>query len=493
MRRKIWDDVGTALLALVLALIVWVNATIEGDEPKEGIFPDPIPIHVLDAPSDLIDTNNPTEHIKVTIKTFTSIWEGLEAADFSAVADWRTLGEGMHAVPIEVTCSDPTVNLLSIHPSTVYVRLEPVKRELKEVTVDLQDRDQVPLGYRVYLPETEPDLVTIEGPASAVDRVARIAVSVSLLNKTDSVERLVEPVPVDEGGKPVEGVNLTPQTVTVKVAIEKKQNFREVAVRARTKGQPARGYFVSGVDIVPSTITIVGPPNVIDTMGGLVDVKGEIDVTGATRMLADKMALDLPGGVSVLEAKEGETFTILVTVWIDAVTGGTTVELHLEARKLQEGLVVKLSVPAVDVILRGPAVLLDELETAFLDAYVDLGGLGEGTHQVKPDVDIRVAQDSKLRDLVVSDISPKSIEVVISVPPTLTSTPTNTPTPTFTITPTPLITATATITGTVTITATGAAQGTITPTLGMEEGTIAPTLRPAEGTAQPEATQPPNP
>jgi YbbR domain-containing protein len=265
-------------------------------------------------------------------------------------------------------------------------------------------------------------------------------------------------LPLDESGNVVQGVRLNPRTVSVTVAIEKKQNYREVVVRARTAGQPARGYFVSGVNVVPSTVTIIGPPDVIEPMGGLVDLIHEIDIGGATRMVADKLPLALPEGVSVLGSQEGQEFEILVTVGIDAVTGGTTVELPLRSTRLQDDLVARVSVPIVDVILTGPSVLIDELETNLLDAYLDLSGLGEGTHQVRPQVDILVAQDSQLRQLVVKDISPKLVEVVIGKPPTAT------PTAMLSINGTPTIS--PTITATVALTATTTISPTRTPATG---------------------------
>ncbi len=240
-------------------------------------------------------------------------------------------------------------------------------------------------------------------------------------------------VALDSGGNVVSGVSLTPSVAHIRLVIEKSENYREVAIRARTTGQPARGYFVSGVNSVPATVTLVGPADVMETMGSLVDTLEELDVTGATRMLAERMELDLPAGISVLGATEGETFTVLVTVSVDAVTGGTTVELPIETRKLQEGLTAKLSVSQVDVILTGPAVMLDELETDLIAAYVDLSGLGPGTHQVRPEIDLNVAQDDGLSDLTVKDIQPSmSSHHHRGGPPPLA--PTITPRPTATAT-----------------------------------------------------------
>jgi len=467
-RRNLWDDLGTVVLAVGLALVVWVNATYQSDRPREALFPEPIPIQVLNAPIGLTVTNDADEYVSVRIKAFASSWASLTASNFSATADWSGLTEGVHPVSVKVTCSDPTVTIVSTQPESVYVRLERLRKEFASVTVELEDMDDMPLGYAVGSPQVDPEVVRVEGPESAVERVARIVAVISLAGQRTSLDRMVEARPLDKEGNLAAGVRLMPKTVRVSLEVEKKLNYREVAVRARTKGQPARGYFVSSVDVDPDTVTVVGPPAVIAAMAGLVSVKGEVDVTGATRMVAERMEFDLPEGVSVLTEREGDQPKALVTVGIDAVTGGTTVELTLRATRLGEGLMVRLSVPMVDVILRGPAVLLDDLETDFLDAWVDLGGLGVGRHQVRTLVDIRVAQDSELRNLAVTSILPEYVEADISRIPT--PTPTRTATPTPTATPTATLTPTLTLSPTVGITPTY----TVTPGPGPREETTVP-------------------
>ncbi|MFH1085884.1 MAG: hypothetical protein V1772_09010 [Chloroflexota bacterium] len=461
MRTRLATTLGTAILSVVLALIVWVNASLQADRPAEGELQVAIPVVVLNAPAGLQPINEYSRNVRVRLRAFDSSWQRLTRDDFTITVDWAGLGEGTHNVPIQVTCDDPTVTVLRANPATQTVILERVKRESREVVIELQGREDVPLGYRVDAPEITPSLISVEGPASLVDRVDHLAVSLSLRNQNRTLESILEPVPVDGDGRAVVGVKLVPAAVTVRVVIEKRQNYREVAVRARTTGQPARGYFVSGVDIVPAIVTLVGPPSVVENMGGLVDVDGEVNIAAATRMVAERHTLDLPDGVSVLGSREGEPFTVLVTVGIDAVTGGTTVELRVQVRKLQEGLVARLSVSALDVILTGPAVVLDALQTNLLAAYLDLSGLPEGVHQIRPQVEVVAGQDSPLRDLVVKDVSPKFIEVTISLPPT--PTPTSTPEPTEAPTETPAPTVTPTLRVATVRTAAPAAAATPTP------------------------------
>jgi YbbR domain-containing protein len=429
---------GTALLAVVLSLVVWVNATYQNDRPREDIFPEAVPIQVQNVPSDLVVVNDPDEYVRVKIKAFESSWARLTANSFQATVDLQGLGEGLHTVPVEVTCNtDRTVSIISSQPEKLNVRLDHLRTETMDITVQMENRDDLPLGYAVGVPVVEPSTVTVEGAGSAVDRVAAVAAPVSLAGQRTALERTVDLFAVDEDGRRVNDVRLNPQTVTVQVNIEKKLNYREVAVRARTTGHPARGYFVSSVEVEPSTVTVVGPPTAIAEMSGLISTRDAVDVSGATRMLAERLELELPEGVSVLAEGERDPQTVLVTVGIDAVVGGTTVELPLQTRKLGDGLTAKLSVSSVDVILTGPAVLLDNLEIELLNAYVDLSGLGVGTHQVKTLVDIMVAKNPVLADIAVTSVSPAYVEADIQVAPTPTPEPTATPDAAAETTPTP--------------------------------------------------------
>jgi len=446
--RQIRTNIGTALLALVLAIVVWVNATYQSDRPKTDYFTQPIPVTVLNAPAGYVVTNEPVSEVQVEIKAFTSTWGTLSAKDFSATADWSSLQPGMNEVPVDISCTSRTVTILDYQPQTVFVQAEPWTDDKQlDVIVELDDEEDLPLGYDVIDPHAEPAFVTIAGAVSAVESVAKVEARVSLKDQTSTFERSVELVALDAGGSTVESVQFSHQgasvsTAQVSVEIRKSQNYREVAVRARTTGQPAKSYFVSAMDVDPQTVTVFGIPEVIDAMGGLVDLQSEVDVSNATSMVADRIAVDLPDGVQVLGGSEDEEFTVLVTVEIDAVTGYTTVELALTSRDLKEGLVARLSVPDVEVILTGPAATVEELQIGFLEAYVDLGGLGIGTHQIKPIVRFIDTAPKALQELEINDWSPKSIEVTIAAP--TTPTPTLTPTYTPTVGPTLPLTVTAT-------------------------------------------------
>ena len=429
MNKQMLDRIGTAMLALALSLIVWVNATYQTDKPSEGFFPVQIPVDVLGKPDDLAVMNGSAETVRVRLRAFASSWETLSADDFVATVDWSDLTTGVHVVPIDIVVSDPTVTIVSVHPQAMTVRVERLATSLRPVEIVLAGETDIPLGYRASAPSANPNEATVSGPASEIDRVVSVTGEISVAGQRADVDRVVTLQPVDSEGRVVESVDVSPGSVRVQVLVEKREDYREVAVRVRTAGQPARGYFVSSVNVLPSTVTLVGPPATIEELGSLVEVREDLDVTGADRMVAARIELNLPEGVSVMGAPQGEPYEVLVTVGIDAVTGGTTVELPLRAQRLQEGLQVSQFVPLIDVILTGPSVLLDELQTDRISAVLDLGGLGVGTHQVRPTVTINTDGAPDLTELQVKDVLPQYVEVTITQAPT--------PEPTQTLAPTP--------------------------------------------------------
>lgn len=429
MNKQMLDRIGTAMLALAVSLIVWVNATYQTDRPSEDFFPVQIEVDVLGKPDDLAVMNGSAETVRVRIRAFSSSWETLTADDFVATVDWSGLTTGVHVVPIDVVVSDPTVTIVSVHPQAMNVRVERLATSLRPVEITLVGQNDIPLGYRASAASVNPAEATVSGPASEIDRVVSVVGEVSVAGQRADIDRVVTLQPVDSDGDLVESVDVSPGSVRVQVLVEKREDYREVAVRVRTAGQPARGYFVSSVNVLPSTVTVVGPPATIEELGSLVEARDDLDVTGANRMVAARMELDLPEGVSIMGAPQGEPYEVLVTVGIDAVTGGTTVELPLRAQRLQEGLQVSQFVPVIDVILTGPSVLLDELQTDRISAVLDLGGLGPGTHQVRPTVNINTDGAPDLADLQVKDVLPQYVEVTISLMPTPEPTPSPGPTP----------------------------------------------------------------
>jgi len=471
--QRLLTNLGSIVLAFVLASVIWVVAAREENPITDGQFSDPIPIEVT-TPSlgtklwDPID-----ESVVVTIRAPKSSWDNLRRQSFRATADVSSLEPGLHDVDVVVQCSDPEVKILEKSPTKVSVRLERLAEKVVPVRVDILDTP--PFGYYRPMPATaSPAIVHVSGFASLVEQVAEAVVEVSVGGAKKSLEirrvpelRDAQHLPVDTGRDPYHRLEIQPGNVVVKVPIEQRRGFRDVSVTVVREGQPAPGYRISNVSVEPAIVTLVGSPSVIEALPGYVETD-LVSVEGATSDVVTNAGLRLPESVSVLDVQG-----VLVNIAITPIESSLTVQRPVEIRGLPLGFAATASPDTVDIILSGPLPTLESLKPEAVRVFVDLFDLGPGIHQVEPQI---IAPE----DLTLESVLPEAVEVSISLLPTPTATALSTPTAT--------ITATATITPTLTLTTTQ------THSLGMPTATLTPTLTiPTAVPPGPEALRPTDP
>ncbi len=459
MLRRILNDLGSVVLALTLAITVWVVATNEENPSIKDTFPDPIPVQVLNKPEGVVIFPEIVKTVRVTVRAPQTSWDRLTAEKFEAYVDLGGLPVGRHDVEIQVTCTDPAVRILEVEPPEVSIRLEEYKEKMLGVKARVMDNP--PLGYINRPPTVSPSMAKVSGPASLVDQVSQLVAEVYLWGAKETVERQVDLSAHNEKGEPVGWVEITPPEVTVRVPIDQRRGYKEVTVRPIIEGEVASGYRISNVSVEPSNVTIFGSPLVIEGIPGYLET-APIDVSDAKADVVERVTLTLPEGVTVL----GEQ-SVVVTVNVTAIESSLTVQRGFVIRGLQPGFSAKPSPEAVDVILSGPVPKLDALRPQDVQVILDLSNLQWGTYKITPEVVVP-------EGLRVESILPDTIEVEITVGPQ--PTPTNTPEPT----PTPIPTETPETTPTLGPVETPQPVETPTPTrpLPTPTATLTPTSTP---------------
>lgn len=398
--RPILDHLGTMILALILAMVVWVVAINEGS--REEFFPEGIPVEVVNRQEGLILVGEVEELVRIRIRAPEDSWKDLSVNSFRAFIDLAGLGSGLHEVDVQVEVSNPQVRIMEEDPAKVTVRLEELGEKEVEVRADVLD--SAPLGYTFKSPTVIPSRVRISGPQTAVERVAEAVVDVWLRGEKATIEREFDVSPRDAQGDVVRGLAVSPPTVMVKVPIEQRLGYKEVSVRVITEGDPASGYWISNVSVEPSTVTVIGSPGVIEEIGGFLET-APIDVSEASADLTERMTLSLPEGASLLNVQ-----SVLVQIDVTAIMGGKTVRQELTIQGLRRGLEATPSPDAVDVILEGPLPELQALKLEDVRVILDLIDLGRGTHKVTPEVIVP-------EGLSVKSIVPDTVEVEITYAP----------------------------------------------------------------------------
>ncbi len=399
---QVANRIGTIVLALVLALIVWAVAVNQEDPSIQDVFPEPIPIEIRNQPSNTVFFGEVEDHVQVTIRAPRTSWDNLRTNSFQAWIDLRDMEPDIHNVDVLVKCSDPAVMVVSEKPSKVALRLELVKEKVFDVRVTVAD--VAPLGYVYRTPSVSPKQVKVRGPGTAVDLVQSVSADIYLQGAKSDLERVVALIPRDGQGETVGWVELDPPRVTVKVPIEQRIGYKDASVRVILKGQVAPGYRITNVSVDPSIVTVLGNPASLNDIGGYLETS-PVEVSGAQSDVVERVTLQMPENVSLLG-----TQSVLVTVNVMPLEGGLNLQdLPLTWQGLAPDLNVKVSPQAVDVILSGPLPRLEPLTRNEVQVIVDVYGLDPGVHKIAPSVVVPegIKVESVLPDIVEVEITRK--------------------------------------------------------------------------------------
>jgi len=401
----------TFLWALALSVAVWIAAVTAADPDEERAFT--IALEPVGQDSSLVILGELPTEVEVTLRAPRSVWTRLESQETptTATVDLSGLSAGKHTVNVQVTVKESPARIVSTSPASFDVTLEPL--ETRAFPVDITINGQPAVGYQAGDVSLSASEVIISGAKSIVDRVARTRVVVNLTGTRESVNQTLDVQALDANNRPLTGLSVNPQSTLVTLPVTQQGGYRDVAVKVVIHGQVANGYLLTKLSVFPPIITVYSTdPKLVENIPGVIETQ-PLELRGASEDIITRLALILPEGVSVV----GEQ-NVQVQVGIDPIQSNLTLsKIKVEAVGLLEGLLAIISPAEVDVILSGPAPLLDTLLLQDIRVVVDVSGLAPGAYQLTPRVEILVA------DIIVESILPNTVQVVISIAPTVTPEP----------------------------------------------------------------------
>jgi YbbR domain-containing protein len=390
------------LLSLLLALAVWIVASLEENPFQERDLNVPISIDVVNLEPGLTITSDMPETTRVRMLAQQATWLTLGADDVTVIADLSGLGAGVHNVVLEAEV-DEKAKVKSMNPGRVEIVLEELRT--REMPVQVITEGNVPIGYRRGDPVASPGLVTVEGPKSLVQLISEVRATVPLDDLSNTINDEIRLVALDKDGEVIEDVTVTPASVRVNVPITLDEEFRpNIQVIPPPVQQPPAGYYLITLTPNPQTITVTGDATVINEMEPYVNTD-PIDLTNRTENFIIEVPLNLPPGVTAVGLTSVE-----VLVEIGVQVGNRPVQgMPIQVVGLEDGLSETHLPNFVNLLLFGPLPILDSLNTLTdVRVTIDLTGLGVGVHQVEPEVS--VISD----DIQIQSITPALIEVEIT-------------------------------------------------------------------------------
>ena len=410
--RSLAVNLRTFLLALVLAVSVWISAVTAAD-PDEVRAPLTVPITIRGQDPFLIITSDVPPVIEVTLRAPRSVWEQLTAQENAvrAILDLSRLSAGEHTVELQLQVSVRPTKIVLANPTTVTVHLEPLATQTFPLNLSLSG--QPATGYQAGEAALDSTQVAVSGPESIVRQAVRARVLVNLAGAREDIDQAVLVEILDAQNKPLDGISVNPESIHVTIPVSQQGGFRDVAVKVIVHGQVAAGYRLENISVFPPVVTVfASDPELVSALPGVLETQ-PLELEEAREDISTRLALNLPENISIVG-----TQTVQVQVGISPIqTSLTLLNQPVNVTGLPEGLIAQVLPPSVDVIVSGPLPVLDILTSQDVTVSIDVTALEPGSHQLAPKVEILVG------NVLVESILPGTVEVVLAVPATPTPKP----------------------------------------------------------------------
>nr|MCU0493986.1 CdaR family protein [Chloroflexaceae bacterium] len=382
-------------LALGLSFALWAFVSFS-ENPEEQLQYPSVPIETRNVPSDLVivDRNglpsSVTQVVSVTVETDRLTRESLRQVDVRAFVDLSGSQAGERFVPVYVEATRPNIslNFPRIDPANIPVRLERLITETAPITLTVQGN--VPFSFALGAPEIQVNnapvaQAQVRGPENRVERVVQARAVADVDGRSASYSGPLPLEAVDANGQVVEGVVLVPSTVDVRVPITPLVGLKPVPVLGRLEGFPAAGFEVASVQSNPLLINLTGSSGTLDQVARV--ETDPIDINGIQGTVTRTVAIRFPQGTS---PQAGEPTEATVTITVVPITRPfqAQVPAGVQIVNIGSGLFASSNQAAISVQVAGTAGALNQLSTTSLVATVNVQGLGAGTYQVTPSINL---------------------------------------------------------------------------------------------------------
>lgn len=360
---------------LAIGLWGWVTNVQDPEREREyaGLTVD------VEPPISGVEVVTDVSSVSVALTAPDSILDGLDRSELEPRLDLSGIDEpGTYQREIELDVPE-AVRSVRISPRDVSIVVQETAN--RTFAVDFR-RPDLSEGTR-ELGELQPDAnqVLVSGPRSLIDSIAEVVVPIDIGDRITTFADDFPVVAVNGEGVVVDGIDLQPRTIQVRVPISTRG--RSVPVLVTVEGEPAMGFEEVSRTTDPREVVIDGPAGLLEDVR-FVSTR-PVDIGGRTGNVQQAVEITgLPEGVRVLDPPSGS---------VDAIV---QLSPRGQRRVLRDQPVRVIGADAARAITVAPAMVNVELLAAEpalssllsddVTVIVDVAGLGEGIHEVEPSI-----------------------------------------------------------------------------------------------------------
>lgn len=358
-----------------------------------------IPITLTNAESltqkNLVLADNKNYYLNLQVKGTDRNLRNIITKEITAEVDLGDIEEkGSYDLDVEVKGLANSVIISSMNPTSLSLEVDNIIKEAMDVDIVLEG---IPANDLSVISAKSQEQVEVEGPEESIMQIDKITATANVNGLETDTTRHLEVTAYDASGNPISDLEILPNVVVTEIFLGK---TKSVGMTPSTTGEPANGTIVTAVVVEPSKVLIgakEGVLNAVETIS--ID---PIDVSGQSKTFTKDINLTAPAGFYFLDDSE----KVKVTVSIETPVEKSFTIDKVSAKNLGTGQVMsKIKDTRVVIKLEGASNVLNSLNAAQIEAFVDCANLGPGEYELPI--------QTNLSQSLVKSITPAKTTVII--------------------------------------------------------------------------------
>lgn len=385
MKERLISNLGLKILSLFLAFIIWlvvVNVSNPLVNRRREVTLEIENSEVLTAAKRAYEISGKST-VTVSFDIHTRDEYKIQLSDFRAYIDLSELYDVTGSVPVkvEVLKNDDIYYNVSAKPGVVRVMTEELQTKPFDLRANIQGKAAD--GYHVDGVALSPDTVTVEGPISQVGHISYVGVQIHVDGLTSDTEGNTGLVFYDANGNALDvdervRTNVDETGIDYTIYINK---AKEVPLEYSVSGNVAQGYRFIGAESPKDTVQVTGDRSALVSLDRITIPASLLDINGATqdRVVTVDIRELLPDGIELAASEEP---MVEIRLQVEPLVTKTfeLTERDIDMTGQNEDRNYRLVPSQVEVVIQGLSEDLDPLTEEDLGASLRLDGLDVGLH-----------------------------------------------------------------------------------------------------------------
>lgn len=317
------------------------------------------------------------------------IYLAKQLGEFKVTLDLSDYSASDSAHKVYFTYSKNIDNLTyKLDPSYVSVTIKNKISSVSSVTYELINQDKLDSKLSVKSVVLSKSEVVVKGSETTLQKIAWIKALVDLDNPdlkeagTYDLDNVLL-VAYDNTGKMLENVEIVPNTLSATIILD--SYSKSVPIEVKTIGNLIPGKSIASILVNNQSgyaLTVYGNESDVEKIKSI-PVTINVDGLGADTAKTYTVTLSKPTGVRYMSSN-----TINLSLTFGNEQQKTIDVTNIKTQNVGNSLIANLvGTNSVEVICKGVASVIEDVDQSNINAYVDLTGLGVGDHEVEVKID----------------------------------------------------------------------------------------------------------